>query len=109
MLGRELDTHCAPKPRFEGDEHFQAELVPFAAHEVGHAGLCDAETLGRLSLSQLVLLDVKAKIAHEIRAHLEHGGLGRVKTKIDKDIAAGFGRFLFQFPPSSSPYPASHR
>jgi hypothetical protein len=53
-----------------------------------------SQPLGRLSLSEFLLLDVEAKIAHEICAHLEHGGFGRVKTKIHKDIAAGFGRFL---------------
>ena len=50
--------------------------------------------LGRLRLGELLLLDVEAKIAHEICAHLEDGGFGRVKAKIRKDIAAGFGRLL---------------
>ncbi len=94
-LGCALYAHSAPHPRFKGDEHFKTEPVPFATHEVGPAGLRDTKALGRLRLSQFVLLDVEAKIAHEICAHLEHGGFGRVKAKFHKDIAAGFGRFPF--------------
>ena len=44
--------------------------------------------LGGLSLNQLALLNVDAKIAHEIRVHLEHCGFRQIKTEIDKDIAA---------------------
>jgi len=93
-LRGKLYAHSPPNPRFKGDEHFKAELVPFATHEVGHARLCDAQPLGRLSLSELLLLDVAAKITHEVCAHLEHGGFGLVKAKINKNVAAGFGCFL---------------
>ena len=55
--------------------------------------MCDAEPLDRLRLSELLVL-IEAKIAHEIRTQLEHRRFGLVKAKIDKDIAAGFGRFL---------------
>ena len=93
-LRREFYANCASDPRFKHDQHFEAELVPFATHEVGHARLCDAQPLGRLSLSELLLLDVAAKITHEVCAHLEHGGFGLVKAKINKNVAAGFGCFL---------------
>jgi hypothetical protein len=39
-------------------------------------------------LGELVLLDIKAKITHQIRPHLEHGGLDRIKAKVNKNIAA---------------------
>ncbi len=37
-----LDTDFPPNARLERNEHFQAELVPFAAHEVRYAGLRNA-------------------------------------------------------------------
>ena len=49
-------------------------------------------------ISELVLLDVETKVAHQIRPHLEHGGLGRIKSKVNKNIAAGLGHFLFHDP-----------
>ena len=94
-LRREFYANCASDPRFKHDQHFEAELVPFATHEVRDAGLCNAEAFGCIRLSELVLLDVEAKVAHQIRPHLEHGGLGRIKAKVDKNIAAGLGYFLF--------------
>ena len=48
-------------PGFKRDQHFKAELVPFATHEVGDAGLCNAQALGCIRLSELVLLDVEAR------------------------------------------------
>ena len=94
-LRREFYANCAPNSRFKRDQHFKAELVPFATHEVGNAGLCNAEALGCIRLGELVLLDVEAKVDHQIRPHLEHGGFGRIKAKVDKNIAAGLGQILF--------------
>ncbi len=36
------DRHCPSNLLFEPNEHFQAELVPFAAHEIGNSGLWNA-------------------------------------------------------------------
>ena len=94
-LRREFYANCAPNSRFKRDQHFKAELVPFATHEIRDAGLCNAEALGCIRLSELVLLDVEAKIAHQILPHLEHGGLGYIEAKVKKNIAAGLGHFLF--------------
>ena len=94
-LRRELYTNRAPNPCLKHDQHFKAELVPFATHEVRDAGLCNAEALGCIRLSKLVLLNLEAKVAHQIRPHLEYGGLSRIKAKVNKNIAAGLGHFLF--------------
>ena len=94
-LGCKLDPNGAPKPRFKCDEHFKAELVPFTTHEVGHAGLCDAKALGRFCLGKFLLLDVEAKIAHEVGAQLKHGSLSRIKAEVNKNIAAGLVVFFF--------------
>ena len=91
----EFYANCAPYSRFKRDQHFKAELIPFATHEIRDAGLCNAETLGCIRLSELVLLDVEAKVAHQIRPYLEHGGFDRIKAKVNKNIAAGLGHFLF--------------
>ncbi len=88
---RELCAH----PRFKGDQHFKAELVPFATHEVGDAGLRNAEALGCIRLSELVLLDIEAKIAHQIRPHLEHGGFGWIKAKVNKQLSLDLVIFFF--------------
>ena len=96
-LRREFYSNRAPNPRFKRDQHFEAEFIPFATHEVRDAGLRNAEALGCIRLGELVLLDIEAKVAHQIRPHLEHGGLGRIKAKVDKNIAAGLGHFLFHY------------
>ena len=94
-LRRELYTNCAPNPCFKRDQHFKAELIPFSTHEVRNTRLCNAEALGRIRLSELVLLNLEAKVAHQIRPHLEYGSLSRIKAKVNKNIAAGLGHFLF--------------
>lgn len=94
-LRDQFDSNGSPKPCFEGDEHFEAEFVPLAAHEVGHSRLRNAKALGRFGLSQLLLLDTETKIAHQVGTHVEHSRLSRIEPKIDKHIAAGFRRFLF--------------
>ena len=91
----ELDANRASKSRFERNEHFKAELVPFASNEVGHAGLCDAQTLSRFRFGESVLLNVETKITHHIGSHLEHRGLGRIKAKVHKHIALDLVIFLF--------------
>lgn len=53
-LRSEFYAKRAPNPRFKRDQHFKAELVPFAAHEVRDTGLCNAEALGCIRLSELV-------------------------------------------------------
>src|SRR6476646_3049897 len=94
-LRREFYANCAPNPRFKRNQHFKAELIPFATHEVRDAELRNAEALGCIRLGELVLLDIEAKIAHQVRPHLKHGGLGWIKAKVDKNIAAGLSHFLF--------------
>src|SRR5258708_40252739 len=90
-----LYPNSATQSRLERDEHFQAEPFPFATNEVRNTGLSDAKTLCRLSLREFVLLDVNAEITHEVGAHLQNGGLGWVKAKLEKNVTAGPRAFLF--------------
>ena len=94
-ITREFYANCAPNPRFKRNQHLRAELVPFAAHEVRDTGLRNAEALGRIRLRELVFLDVEAKVAHQIRPHLEHGGLGRINPRSTKTLPLDLVIFFF--------------
>jgi hypothetical protein len=50
----DLDTHFPSNPRFKGNEHFQAELVPLAAHYDAHF-FRDGREIGTVSRSSHIV------------------------------------------------------
>ncbi len=57
FLCGDLDGDVQAGPGGQGDEHFEAELLPFAARQIGDAGLTNAQEFGRLGLRQLLGLE----------------------------------------------------
>lgn len=64
-----LETDAEAGFRGQRNEPFETELFPFAAYQIGHAGLTDPQELGRLRLRQLLGLDELPQIRHESRLH----------------------------------------
>jgi len=69
--------------------------TPLVACSSCPTNLCNAEALGRIRLRELVFLDVEAKVAHQIRPHLEHGGLGRINPRSTKTLPLDLVIFFF--------------
>ena len=53
------------------------------------------EAFSSPGLCKFMLLNVQAKIAHEIGTHLKHSGFSRIKAEVNKHIASGSDNFLF--------------
>src|SRR5690606_13626102 len=71
------------------NEHFQVELLPLAAHQIGDTGLSNPQALSCLYLCETFRFDVGAKVAHELGPHLKHCCLGGLETEVEEDIISG--------------------
>jgi len=91
LQSRQLKNDLAPGMRFQGNQHFQAELDPFAPHQIGHPRLRDTQPLRCFGLGHSARTDKVAKIVHQFGAHLESCRLRRIKAQIRKNISAGIG------------------
>jgi predicted ferric reductase len=85
---RQLQLATQARASSQRHQHVQTELVPFSAHQIGHAGLADAQDLGRFNLRPVALFHSQAQLRHQVRAHRQHGSLLRRKTKVGKYVAA---------------------
>lgn len=86
---RQLYFWLESRPRCQASQHVQAELPDFAALDIGHASLRDAQRLGGLSLRQAALLQPVFQPPKQCRAHdkfigpsfrkqiIEHAAAGR--------------------------------
>lgn len=72
-----------------GDEGVHAEQSNFPTHEVTDPGLRHAETLRRLLLGQVLLLNVLLDLDHEQGPQFQIGRFLRIESHIPKDIACG--------------------
>lgn len=83
----------------QGHQHVQAEFVPFSAHEVGHAGLADAQGFGCLGLRPLALFDGQACAIMSARmARMAASSGGKPRSAKTLPLEGAIFSFMVQSP-----------